>query len=321
MGFIIRNGNEYGGATLVEELQDNLTAADNTPFRFGVNENGEYGYIIKDEAGADTVIPFKHGGNNNIVRTLSATCSMYGGGDYANHITTATTKSHTFCQDKTIKARLVYQNIYYDGGCSISNIGIYLNGIKISSEYNSPEIEIEVKAGDTIHATATFKTGSDTGVNHWFYCFIDLIWTESVTEITVYKNGVVNQSIFDKIKFYGMEEGKLNNTTGLYTLGTNTCEGLYFNLYDLGYSDVIIQVTGVSGTTGVEFVCGTSDATLPTLATTGSNAIRMNVGAGGVVRSDASIVSPEYPVFGFSTYHNTTKFAKTFRIDEITLRK
>lgn len=35
-----------------------MTAADQTPFRFGVNENGEYGYILTDEDGADAVILF-----------------------------------------------------------------------------------------------------------------------------------------------------------------------------------------------------------------------------------------------------------------------
>ena len=39
-------------------LNGKLIASDNVPFRFGVNSNGEYGYIITNPAGADTVIPF-----------------------------------------------------------------------------------------------------------------------------------------------------------------------------------------------------------------------------------------------------------------------
>ena len=31
------------------------------PFRFGVNDEGEYGYILRDEDGADTVYPFRKG--------------------------------------------------------------------------------------------------------------------------------------------------------------------------------------------------------------------------------------------------------------------
>lgn len=36
-----------------------MVASDSTPFRFGINENGEYGYIVTDSEGADSVVPFK----------------------------------------------------------------------------------------------------------------------------------------------------------------------------------------------------------------------------------------------------------------------
>lgn len=42
----------------IDVINSNLTA-DGTPFRFGKDSNGNYGYIIKDEAGADAVIPFR----------------------------------------------------------------------------------------------------------------------------------------------------------------------------------------------------------------------------------------------------------------------
>ena len=84
MGKIIKKRIEYGGSsnsaenikyddtknvkeaideveTKLEETTSNLVASDNTKFRFGVNENGEYGYIVKDSEGADTVVPFKSG--------------------------------------------------------------------------------------------------------------------------------------------------------------------------------------------------------------------------------------------------------------------
>lgn len=51
-------------------VNNSLVASDNTPFRFGVNENGEYGYIVTDSEGADSVIPFK---NKNV---------LYEAGDY-----------------------------------------------------------------------------------------------------------------------------------------------------------------------------------------------------------------------------------------------
>ena len=45
----------------IKNTDKNLQASDGTPFRFGVNENGEYGYIVTDKGGADSVIPFKSG--------------------------------------------------------------------------------------------------------------------------------------------------------------------------------------------------------------------------------------------------------------------
>lgn len=44
----------------VNQINTNLTA-DGTPFRFGKDSDGNYGYIITDEAGADSVVPFRRG--------------------------------------------------------------------------------------------------------------------------------------------------------------------------------------------------------------------------------------------------------------------
>lgn len=43
----------------IDEINFNLTA--DIPFKFGKNEEGKYGYIVTDEDGADTVIPFNSG--------------------------------------------------------------------------------------------------------------------------------------------------------------------------------------------------------------------------------------------------------------------
>lgn len=51
----IGDGTITGG---LNDVNGKLIASDNVPFRFGVNSNGEYGYIITNPAGADTVIPF-----------------------------------------------------------------------------------------------------------------------------------------------------------------------------------------------------------------------------------------------------------------------
>lgn len=56
----------------------NLIASDNTTFRFGVNENGEYGYIVTDSEGADTVIPFKKYGTPTVLYSYGVIGSGYG---------------------------------------------------------------------------------------------------------------------------------------------------------------------------------------------------------------------------------------------------
>ena len=45
----------------IDNIIQDLSASDGTTFRFAVNDEGEYGYILTDEEGADTVIPFKKG--------------------------------------------------------------------------------------------------------------------------------------------------------------------------------------------------------------------------------------------------------------------
>lgn len=61
----------------IDELNTNLTA-DGTPFRFGKDASGSFGYIITDEAGADTVIPFKTtSASNAYIYTLTQRTTAY----------------------------------------------------------------------------------------------------------------------------------------------------------------------------------------------------------------------------------------------------
>ena len=101
MGKIIRKCVEYGGSSnsaenikyddnknmkeAIDEIKSdiaatnsNLIASDNTKFRFGVNENGEYGYIVTDSEGADTVIPFKKYGTPTVLYSYGVMGSGYG---------------------------------------------------------------------------------------------------------------------------------------------------------------------------------------------------------------------------------------------------
>ena len=57
----------------IEEITEQLTASDDTPFRFGYDSvSGKYGYII-NEGGADTVIPFKTTGTRSGAITSNGT--------------------------------------------------------------------------------------------------------------------------------------------------------------------------------------------------------------------------------------------------------
>lgn len=44
--------------TRVDKVEERLVADDGTEFKFGVTPDGRPGYVVKDEGGADTVIPF-----------------------------------------------------------------------------------------------------------------------------------------------------------------------------------------------------------------------------------------------------------------------
>lgn len=52
---------------------NNLIASDGTAFRFGVDADGKFGYIVTDSAGADTVIPFKSGIDIAEIEVFNAT--------------------------------------------------------------------------------------------------------------------------------------------------------------------------------------------------------------------------------------------------------
>lgn len=54
----------------LKEQKENLTASNGMPFKFGINENGEYGHFVTDSEGADAFFPFK-----NLERDTAATAA------------------------------------------------------------------------------------------------------------------------------------------------------------------------------------------------------------------------------------------------------
>lgn len=95
-----------------------LTASDSTPFRFGVNENGEYGYIITDSEGADTVIPFKS--RSNIKLVITFTSAQTGNAGYTNvYINDEKTQSIGFTYGTNIIMALGFLSFTYNAPTAV----------------------------------------------------------------------------------------------------------------------------------------------------------------------------------------------------------
>ena len=98
------------------QLDSSLTASDSTPFRFGVNENGEYGYIITDSEGADSVVPFSKI-NNIFPDTLTISLNVE---------STQNSSSYARTSSTSYIPKGIYKFAMLDGGnvCTINDVRI-----------------------------------------------------------------------------------------------------------------------------------------------------------------------------------------------------
>jgi hypothetical protein len=73
----------------VNELNSNLTTSDGVTFRFGVDADGNYGYITTGEDGADSVHPFSEGDNKYLRYDEESECiqALDENGNWVNIIT------------------------------------------------------------------------------------------------------------------------------------------------------------------------------------------------------------------------------------------
>ena len=156
-----QNGDSFGAKdvndtnTAVNELNNNLTASDRTPFRFGVNENGEYGYIITDSEGADSVVPFK----SDIKETVTVMYFTYGGANMYN-ATVANkngTKFIVFTASGTIDTdtmTITYSSNTFTVTSKIKEKYRYVNDSQslndVTYEATKEWVEKDVNVGDTI---------------------------------------------------------------------------------------------------------------------------------------------------------------------------
>ena len=218
MGKIIKKRIEYGGSSnsaenikyddtknvkeAINEVKSeiattnsNLTASDNTTFRFGVNENGEYGYIVTDSEGADTVIPFKSGGGD--------ATTLYQALQYSGLVTS----DMTFDEMCAVLSENFPQYIYFvqSGVRNTNMLNAFSNG---SVTY------LSVTYTDS---NSTFRLASTYALSGQSY-----ISTSYVTLTNTAKFDIIN-----KTKMYITINGKQvrgSNSTGYYL------SGVYFDI-------------------------------------------------------------------------------------------
>ena len=135
----------------LDELHSNLTS--DIPFRFGKNELGEYGYIVTDSEGADSVIPFKNGVDVNkaftgwtLITKVESKCPDRGAEEY---------------QYENITEDGIYLAIFSVGGNGTAQRGhVFTTDCIELGSYNSHDATgyvclvslkfLQAKSGDTI---------------------------------------------------------------------------------------------------------------------------------------------------------------------------
>ena len=146
-GFTANNMNdlEQRIANAFLNVNSSLTASNGANFRFGVNAEGKYGYIITDEAGADTVIPFKAGSYPTVlaVTNQSNTLIVSGYNIVNNDYVEETGTDGKFKVKKSGTYRL-------NGYTQNQNSFLYINNA-INSVNSNNYTDFELNEGDEIY--------------------------------------------------------------------------------------------------------------------------------------------------------------------------
>lgn len=139
------------------QLKENLTA-DDIPFRFGKDSEGNFGYILTDETGADSVIPFNNFDNLELLSSG------------ANGATSPTVINSTVSKSLTATKKGVMIAAVGGGSGASTVIGglCYKNNVKISPTIQAPSCAplqawlIPVNKGDIISISAVGSGSSTT---------------------------------------------------------------------------------------------------------------------------------------------------------------
>lgn len=157
------------------DLSSNLIASDGAEFKFGVDTNGNYGYIMKDDTGADTVIPFKKD-----VPYLEEI--YYGTSDPLNYTYTVTQEGYYLAC-----------GVRGDGGGSITTTGSILYYENSSIARTELIYFIYCKAGDTIKLQfSNYSSAAYRGNNAFILKINQKISFKNVVRKKTYDNTISN---------------------------------------------------------------------------------------------------------------------------------
>ena len=153
----------------------NLIASDGTRFKFGIDDDGNYGYILKDDTGADTVIPFKKD-----VPYLEEI--YYGTSDPLNYTYTVTQEGYYLAC-----------GVRGDGGGSITTTGSILYYENSSIARTELIYFIYCKAGDTIKLQfSNYSSAAYRGNNAFILKISQKISFKNVVRKRTYDNTISN---------------------------------------------------------------------------------------------------------------------------------
>lgn len=153
----------------------NLIASDGTRFKFGIDDDGNYGYILKDDTGADTVIPFKKD-----VPYLQDI--YYGTSDPLNYTYTVTQEGYYLAC-----------GVRGDSGGSITTTGTILYYENFSIMRTELIYFIYCKVGDTIKLQfSNYSSAAYRGNNAFILKISQKISFKNVVRKRTYDNSISN---------------------------------------------------------------------------------------------------------------------------------
>ena len=167
---------------------DGKSLEEKLPFRFGINENGKYGYI---KAGADSITPFGTGDGNSGL----GECEILWSG-----LTELDTSQHDLTLDKSIDdydyLLVSYWNLASSGECQMTN-NIFI-----------PKTDFYLKATTSGYENDAFVVGENVASTSVIYLAFG--FKDNVT--LTYRNGTTSNGYRTAIRaIYGIKKAGLHN--------------------------------------------------------------------------------------------------------------